>query len=217
MGVFFHGLCRCAAPAWRSGKGLASGVRLQSETIRKPKFELMSHIDDRIIELVRTALDLEYCGEHLYRHWAEQTQNASGKAMFLRLAETEKGHVEETHALFVSILGEEEWQRLSARESGCTHPSGIVADLEAAVAQRGHAVVADDTQALRLAMELERRAIHVFKEMAKHTTDPGVLDLIGKIIREECFHYDSLQAQLDSVLNVGIWLDGPEFRMDAKF
>ncbi len=50
----------------------------------------MSHIDDRIIDLVRTALDLEYYGENLYRHWAEQTQNAGGKAMFLRLAERNK-------------------------------------------------------------------------------------------------------------------------------
>ncbi len=177
----------------------------------------MSHIDDRIIDLVRTALDLEYYGENLYRHWAEQTQNAGGKAMFLRLAETEKGHVEETRELFVSILGEEEWQRLSAREAALVHPSKIIAELEAAVAQRGHAVVADDTQALRLAMELERRAIHVFKEMAEHTTDPAMLDLIGKIVQEECFHYDSLQAQLDSVLNVGLWLDAPEFRMDGKY
>ena len=177
----------------------------------------MSHVDDKVIELVRTALDLEYCGEHLYRHWAEQTRNASGKAMFLRLAEIEKGHVEETHVIFASILGEERWKSLSAGESGCAHPSGIVAELEAAVAQRGHAEVADDTQALRMAMELERRAIHTFKEMADHTRDSEVLELIGKVIQEECFHYDNLQAQLDSLLNVGIWLDKPEFRMDAKF
>lgn len=177
----------------------------------------MSHVDDKIIELVRAALDLEYCGEHLYRHWAEQTRNASGKAMFLRLAEIEKGHVEETHALFASILGEERWKELSIGESGCAHPSGIVAELEATVANRGHAEVADDTQALRMAMELERRAIHTFKEMAEHTRDPVALEMIGKVIEEECFHYDNLQAQLDSVLNVGIWLDQPEFRMDAKF
>lgn len=177
----------------------------------------MSHVDDKVLELVRTALDLEYCGERLYRHWAEQTRNASGKAMFLRLAEAEKGHVEETHAIFSSILGEARWKQLAGEETGCQHPSLIVAELEAVVASRGHAEVADDTQALRMAMELERRAIHVFKEMADHTTDPEVLQVIGKVIEEEAFHYDNLQAQLDSVLNVGIWLDGTEFRMDAKF
>ena len=177
----------------------------------------MSNVDDRVVELVRTALDFEFGGEHLYRHLAELTQNSSGKAMFLRLAAEEKAHVEESHALFAALVGEEEWKRLSTQEAEHAHPSRIVADLEATVLQRGHAVVADDTQALRMAMELERRAIEMFKEMANHTTDPAVLDLIGKLVQEECFHYDSLQAQLDSVLNVGMWLDQPEFRMDGKY
>lgn len=177
----------------------------------------MSHVDDRIIELVRTALDFEFGGEHFYRHLAELTQNASGKAMFQRLAAEEQRHVTESHALFSALVGEEEWQRLSTQEAAQANPSRIVAELEAAVLQRGHAVVADDTQALRMAMELERRAIHTFQEMVNHTTDPAVLDLIEKMIQEESFHYDSLQAQLDSLLNVGLWLDQPEFRMDGKY
>jgi len=177
----------------------------------------MSHIDDRIIELVRTALDFELGGEHFYRHLSELTQNPSGKTMFLRLAEEERKHVAESHALFAALVGEEEWQRLTAQEAGHAQPSRIVAELEATVLQRGHAVVADDSQALRMAMELERHAIHTFKEMLNHTADPAVIDLIGKMIQEESFHYDSLQAQLDSVLNVGLWLDAPEFRMDGKF
>jgi rubrerythrin len=85
------------------------------------------------------------------------------------------------------------------------------------VAQRGHGVVADDTQALRLAMELERRVIHMLKELAAHTEDAAIAKLIGKMIEEESFQYDNFQAQLDSVLNVGLWLDSPEFRMDGKF
>lgn len=177
----------------------------------------MSHVDDRIIELVRTALDFEFGGEHLYRHLAELTQNSSGKAMFLRLAEEERRHVGESHALFAALVGEEQWQLLSSQEAGRANPSRIVGELEAAVLQRGHAAVADDAQALRMAMELERRAIHMYEEMANHTNDPDVLKLLGKMIQEEFYHYDSLQAQLDSILNVGLWLDQPEFRMDGKF
>jgi rubrerythrin len=177
----------------------------------------MSHVDDRIVELVRAALDFEFGGEQLYRHLAGLTQNASGKAMFLRLAEEEKRHVGESHELFAALVGEEEWQRLCAREAAQPNLTGIVADLEAAVLQRGHAAVADDTQALRMAMELERRAIRMYQEMGQHSDDPVVLKLVGRLVQEEFFHYDSLQAQLDSILNVGLWLDQPEFRMDGKF
>lgn len=177
----------------------------------------MSYVDDGVIELVRAALGLELGGAHFYQHIAGLTQNPGGKAMFLRLAGEERAHVGETHALFSALVGEEEWKRLYEQEAGQAHPSKLVTELEAVVTQRGHAVVADDTQALRMAMELERRAIHLFKAMAEHIKDPAVSDLIGKIIEQECYHYDSLQAQLDSILNVGIWLDKPEFRMDGKF
>lgn len=177
----------------------------------------MTHIDDRVIELARTALSFEFGEEHFYRHAAEMTQNSSGKAMFLRLAKEEPWHMEDIHKIFSAIIGKDEWQRLAAEEAANAHPSNVIAEMEAAVAHRGMIAVADDTQALRMAMELERRAIHLLKEMADHTQDPEIIELIGKMILEECSQYDALQAQLDSILNVGLWLDTPEFRMDGKF
>lgn len=177
----------------------------------------MTHIDDKIIELARTALSYEYGEEHFYRHAAEMTQNRSGKAMFLRLAEEETGRMEEMHKLFSTIIGQEQWQTLAAEEAANTHPSKVVAEMEAAVALRGMGAVADDTQALRMAMELGRRVIRLLKDMSAHTNDPEILKLIEKMIQEENYQYDTLQAQMDSVLNVGIWLDQPEFRMDGKY
>lgn len=177
----------------------------------------MTHIDDRVIELARAALSFVYGEEHFYRHAAEMTRNPGGKAMFLRLAEERAEHMENIHKLFTAAIGNEEWQRLAAEEAGNSHPSRVVAEMEAAVAQRGHAVIADDVQALRMAMELERRAINLLKEMSEHIQDPDVIKLIGKMIEEEYSQYDTLQAQMDSVQNVGLWLDTREFRMDGKF
>ena len=177
----------------------------------------MTHIDDTVIELARTALGFEYGEEHFYRHAAELTQNPRGKAMFLRLADEEPSRTEDMHTLFGAIFGKDEWQRLAAEESANAHPSKVIAEMEAAVAHRGMIAVADDTQALRIAMELERRIIHLLKEMSGHTKDHAVIELIGKMILEEDSQYDALQAQLDSLLNVGLWLDTPEFRMDGKY
>lgn len=177
----------------------------------------MTHIDDKIIELARTALSFEYGEEHFYRHAAEMTQNPSGKAMFKRLADERPERMEDMHKLFSAIIGNDEWQRLAAEEAENAHPSGVIAEMEAAVAQRGMEEVADDTQALRVAMELERRILHLLKDMSEHVNDPDIVKLAEKMIQEESYQYDALQAQLDSVLNVGIWLDKPEFRMDAKY
>lgn len=177
----------------------------------------MTHIDDRVIELARTALSFEYGEEHFYRHAAEMTQNPSGKAMFLRLANEEPRQMEDMRTLFSAVIGKDVWERLAVEEAEDAHPSKVIAEMEAAVAQRGMIVVADDTQALRMAMELERRIIHLLKDLSEHTQDPDVIELIGKMIMEECAQYDALQAQLDSILNVGLWLDTPEFRMDGKY
>lgn len=177
----------------------------------------MSHIDDHVIELARTALSFEFGGEHFYRHAAEITQNPRGKAMFQRLAEEESGRMEDLHALFSAIIGADVWKRMVAEEAANINPSNVVAEMEATVAHRGHGVVADDTQALRLAMEMQRKVILLYKSLASHSEDPVVADLIAKMIEEENFQYDNFQAQLDSVLNVGLWLDSPEFRMDGKF
>jgi rubrerythrin len=177
----------------------------------------MTHVDDKIIELARTALSFEFGGEHFYRQAAEMTRNPSGRNMFLRLAEEESDRMEDMHRLFGAIIGNAEWKQFAAEEKANAHPSQVIADMEAEVARRGHGVVADDTQALRLAMEMERRIIQLFRDLASHTNDREVVKLAGKMIEGECYRYDSLQAQLDSVINTGLWLDSPEFRMDAKF
>ncbi|WP_295455188.1 ferritin family protein [uncultured Thiodictyon sp.] len=175
------------------------------------------HPSDALIGLIRSALRLELDGREFYRQAASVTAHPSGKRMFLRLADQEQNHFEELGALFSDLVGVSEWRRIAAEEAANTQKSPIIAQLEAAVAARGHGAVADDTQALRIAMELERRALSFFNGLIEHAADPRQRALLQELAEEERFHYDCLQAQLDSVLNVGIWLDAPEFRLDAKF
>ena len=177
----------------------------------------MSQVDEKVIELARAALSFELGSEHFYRHAAQLTQNAGGKKMFMRLAKKDTERMDDLTGLFGKLIGKEEWQRLVTEASRNATPSVVVAEMEAEVKRRGHGVVADDTQALRLAMELQRRFIHVFKELAEHTRDKDLIKLGDKILDGEFFRYDNLQAQLDSVINTGLWLDSPEFRMDGKF
>jgi rubrerythrin len=65
----------------------------------------MAHTDDKIIELARLALSFEYGEMRFYRDAAQLTENPKGKAMFLRLAEEEPGHMNDMRALFLSIIG----------------------------------------------------------------------------------------------------------------
>jgi len=66
-------------------------------------------------------------------------------------------------------------------------------------------------------MELERESIDQYEKWAQETSDAKVQGIFKKIIEEEKFHYDLLQAEYDNITNTGFWFNMAEFRMDGKF
>jgi rubrerythrin len=66
-------------------------------------------------------------------------------------------------------------------------------------------------------MELERDSIEKYKEWSMKSGDTKVREIFEKIIKEEEFHYDLLQAEYDNITNTGFWFNMAEFRMDGKF
>lgn len=177
----------------------------------------MSPIDETMAGIIRESVDLEMNARLFYEHAAAATRNKIGKRMFKRLAREETWHMKEAGEIFTSILGNDEWKEIARRERARGAPSALVERFEAAVAGWGGEERANDSEALRMAMELERRAIRFFEDLAGKADDPKARELAGKLADEETFRYDLLQAQLDSVLNMGFWLDVAEFRMDAKY
>ncbi len=178
----------------------------------------MSDINDQLADLIKQAIDLEINSKRLYQHAAETTKNELGRKMFERLVKAEEGHLDSVGEIFTEILGNDDWKEIAERELEGATPSTIVEDLKKAVAGwTGKEEHADDVVALRMAMEMERKAIHYFEELSKKSHNPKVLEMIKKLIDEETFHYDILQSQRDSILNMGIWLDSVEFQMDGKY
>ncbi len=178
----------------------------------------MSGHDEHIVLLIREMVDLELNAKRFYEHAAKVTHNETGKKMFKRLALEEAGHIKDVGVIFASALGGDDWKEILQREVKNHAPSKLVAKFEEEVQEWGSENKADETEALRMAMDLERRAIKFFEDLSKKYVDnPAARKLAAKLADEEKFHYDMLQAQHDSVMNVGIWLDEAEFRMDGKF
>jgi len=74
-----------------------------------------------------------------------------------------------------------------------------------------------ELEALRIGMELERKAINFFEKSAGEVLDNKTTNICHKIAEEEKWHYDLLQSQHDSVTKSGFWLDVAEFQMDGKY
>ena len=66
-------------------------------------------------------------------------------------------------------------------------------------------------------MELERGSIDQYKKWATNSDNTKIKEIFEKIIKEEKYHYDLLQAEYDNITNTGFWFDMAEFRMDGKF
>lgn len=177
----------------------------------------MGEIAEHVVGLIREVIDLEMNAKRFYEHAAEVTHNATGQKMFRRLAREEVGHIKDVGKIFTSILGNNDWKEVFKEEMKNHSPSKLVRQFEEAVHEWGGEEKADETEAIRVAMDLERKAINFFEGLVKKLDDPKARKLAVKMASEEKFHYDLLQAQHDSVINVGIWLDEAEFRMDGKF
>ena len=173
----------------------------------------MSKIDAPIKEFIEEALKLETNGQAFFNRAAEMTHNELGKKMFLRLASEEAKHLEHFSRLFSSVLHSEEWKKVVSRDR-LTGASPVIEELAARMKRPESK---GDIEALRMGMELELKAIDFFKLCAQKTKEPAAKEIFLKISEEEKFHYDLLQAQVDSLTDTGFWLDSSEFRMDGKF
>lgn len=84
-------------------------------------------------------------------------------------------------------------------------------------ARMNHAESKGEVEAISIGMELESDAIRHFQEAVAATDDLKAKKIFREIAEEEKFHYDLLQAQYDSVMKTGNYLDGAEFQMDGKW
>ncbi len=173
----------------------------------------MEKLTKQVESVIREAIKLEINGRNFFNHAQEVTHHELGKKMFRRLAEEEVKHLETFSNMFSSILKDKDWKKQIKKEE-LEGESELIEELKAGVEREEGK---GEIEALRLGMELEKKAIELFQKSAKEVDDPVAQEMFQKICDEERFHYDLLQAQYDSLTHSGFWLDSAEFQMDGKF
>ena len=66
-------------------------------------------------------------------------------------------------------------------------------------------------------MENEKKSIDYYEQAVRETNDEQARIIFNNIMEQEEYHYNLLQAELDSIMGTGFWFDTAEFRMDGKF
>lgn len=172
-------------------------------------------MNDKILDVIKYATTMEINGRSFYEHAAELTHNEHGKKVFHKLAQDEMDHIKTFGEIFTSVLGNDDWEKYVAQAE--SDKVTVLEKLKTRVKKEEHQERASDLEALRIGMELERESIDAYENWAQETKDTKVQQIFKKIIDEEKFHYDLLQAEYDHLTGSGFWFDIAEFRMDGKF
>lgn len=172
-------------------------------------------ISNEVLEAIKGAVQLEIDGKAFFDHAAETTTSEKGKKMFKKLARDEVQHLKTFGQLFTTIIGDEEWRKFVSEKE--KNKSPLIDELKARMNRKEKEGKKGEIEAIRIGMELEKKAIDFFGESVKKTGEPKAKEIFSKIADEEKTHYDLLQAQYDSVTGSGFWLDAAEFKMDGQY
>lgn len=166
------------------------------------------------LKALKTALGIEDNGLITYLRFARETPNEFGKNMFIQLAIDEYEHRKALEKQYSGLM-----------ETGTTEliklPQSIIEKIRPAIDPGRLKTIAKsslkDTDALKAALNLEKKAAEFFHQKAETMIEPEARELFQRLAVWEDSHYDLIQAELDSINNTGFWLGIPEFQMDGKF
>ncbi len=74
-----------------------------------------------------------------------------------------------------------------------------------------------DVDALKMALDFEKRASAMYEELAEKATDEETKKVARSLSKWEESHYDLVQAEIDSITNTGFFLGVKEFEMSERY
>lgn len=164
---------------------------------------------------IRTALEHEAGVHKAYREAMSKTSDETGKRIFGALADEEMGHI--------TYLQErlEEWQatgKIHVKKLGTSVPTKeainkSLQELRKTVKPKATKLV-PELELLKKALEAERKTSQFYREMVS-TLDGDGQQLFKRFVEIEEGHEAIVEAEIDSVSGVGIFLGTIEFGLEV--
>lgn len=163
--------------------------------------------EDRFINILKQALEMEEEGYDFYVKTSGETTNPLGKAAFKSLAEDELDHIKVIKEFYSHLCGGKacpDIDKLAKAHSA--------ADIKRAVREtvnnyKGKIdVTSDDIKAYGFAMDLENNSLHLYKDtLRKIKGDEESEKLLNFLINEESEHFNLLQSTSEYLSNPADW------------
>jgi len=141
----------------------------------------------QILDAVMRAMELEKETFDYYVAAGHRTFNEAGKRMFAWLARTEEQHYQKLTELYATLHESGRW----------VFYGGTTVELEPV--SSAVSFDTDDIQALKIALEIERRGLAYYEELAAATSDPDGRSMLQTLRNEEQEHIRILSDMLQQL------------------
>ncbi|MBN1153802.1 ferritin family protein [candidate division KSB1 bacterium] len=174
----------------------------------------MDQSTNKIRAILSEAIKLEKNGLLKYLRFARNTNDITGKNMFIQLALDEYEHQDILEKQYMNNLNNDDWQMIEIPETTLEKLAPKITPKQERI--RGSSGVAE-IEALHIALDFEKKAMNYYLENASILDNEAGKEYLLRLADWEKAHYNIIQAELDYINQTGFWFDIPEFRMDGKF
>ncbi len=156
-------------------------------------------------EILKTGMSTELWGQRFYREAVARTESEDGKKIFESLVEEEGRHLDILRGEYAALTKSTEWvsldEALAMAES--VDPLAIFPDANAV--EQLIPAEATDEEALKLAMDFERRGYTLYAQAAEDAETDEERKLWEHLAKAEDKHYSFLQETYEYLVNDGVW------------
>jgi len=155
---------------------------------------------------IELAIKQETDGIAFYMKAAEKTSHPVGKKMFLSIIDDEKRHLEALSRIFkeLDITYESVSPMARVKTVFEENRDRMMARLPA---------TADDLEALKVALELERASVDFYKRLAAEAANPKEKTLFERLIPEEEEHFRIFNNTYSFLTDSGNWYMWDEYEI----
>ncbi len=152
----------------------------------------MTEARDRVLKMLKTALDMEEKGRAFYEKAAKECSNKFGNEMFNALLNDEIVHVERIKKIYEALTHDHPWD--SGWQNVEHKPKDLRSIFSSLVKQHKDQIksCASDISALDVGLDFENKSVTFYENELKLATDPIEQEFIRKMIVEERGHHQAL-------------------------
>ncbi|RJP66251.1 MAG: hypothetical protein C4532_16325 [Candidatus Abyssobacteria bacterium SURF_17] len=166
----------------------------------------MTELPETMEDIVKFALQLEQDGLQMYRNFAQKSKDAFGKKTFEGLAEDEMQHMELLRKVY-GKCGIKEVEEIVAKSKDEPVRQRFKTIFQQAGEEAHKRTEANpsDTEAMRVAMEFEKRGYDLYNEAQQKAKGDIERTAFKHLTLMEKHHYELLQETFEYLNDTGNW------------